>query len=423
MADFEEAERTKREGPAKPGMRQGAALPPVAEIEADFLSGLLEEDAAHRSSGDSRRQHQTAAERAQWDRLVPINLTGRGMPSELHAAYGEELEMLAADFANAQARQDPSIVHAELKALLQRTGAVLDPSSDEYHEAGLAILRAHVRTYELKLERQRGKVVATPARSTNRGPKLSEAFEAWRAGSGARGGKKPSDRTLMEASYAVRRLTEWHGDIRLGDFTRELARDFRDALATVPTRLPDKLKRLPMRELLAKDLKAYPPVHAATVNKTLTILAAIISHAEAAGRLDAVSGFRNPFGKGMKLGINERGEERRQEFSAGDLKAIFGTGVFHNGERPKGGGGEAAYWLPLLALLSGARQGELAQLRVMDLAKDAETGVWHLDIGTAGGRSIKTASSRRKVPLHPALGGVDSYRSHMTIAAMVTMAA
>ena len=143
-----------------------------------------------------------------------------------------------------------------------------------------------MRTYELKLERQRGKVVATPARSTNRGPKLSEAFEAWKAGSGARGGKKPSDRTLLEASYAVRRLTEWRGDIRLGDLSRELARDFRDALATVPNRLPDNLKRLPMRELLARDLKAYPPVHAATVNKTLTILAAIISHAEAVGRLE-----------------------------------------------------------------------------------------------------------------------------------------
>lgn len=36
-----------------------------------------------------------------------------------------------------------------------------------------------------------------------------------------------------------------------------------------------------------------------------------------------------------------------------------------------------------------------------------EAGVWHLDIGTAGGRSIKTASSRRKIPLHPKLEWID----------------
>ncbi len=35
--------------------------------------------------------------------------------------------------------------------------------------------------------------------------------------------------------------------------------------------------------------------------------------------------------------------------------------------------------------------------------QDPETGVWCLDIGTSGGRNIKTASSRRKVPLHPEL--------------------
>ncbi len=50
--------------------------------------------------------------------------------------------------------------------------------------------------------------------------------------------QEPGERTLLEADYAVRRLTEWHGDIRLGDLTREKARDFRDNLARVPTRLP-----------------------------------------------------------------------------------------------------------------------------------------------------------------------------------------
>ena len=41
----------------------------------------------------------------------------------------------------------------------------------------------------------------------------------------------------------------------------------------------------------------------------------------------------------------------------------------------KGGAGEAAYWLPLLALFTGARLEELAQLRVSDLASEEGLGL------------------------------------------------
>jgi integrase len=195
-----------------------------------------------------------------------------------------------------------------------------------------------------------------------------------------------------------------HGDIRLGAITREKAREFRDALARVPARLPEKLRRLPIRELLkASGIEKLPPPHSATVNKTLTMLSAITSHAEREGLMDVVPGFVNPFGKGLKLAVDEREAESREPFTAGDLTAIFSTGIYTRQERPKGGGGEAAYWLPLIALFTGARQGEIAQLRIGDLRQDRETGTWFFDISTEGGRTIKTASSRRKVPLHPEL--------------------
>ncbi|BAU92835.1 lambda integrase-like/DNA breaking-rejoining enzyme [Methylorubrum populi] len=174
---------------------------------------------------------------------------------------------------------------------------------------------------------------------------------------------------MLEAERSVRRLKEWHGDIRLGDLTREKAREFKDALARVPTRLPADLRRLPMRDLLKQELKGYPTQHAAPINKTLNILSAIVSHAEAARSLDTVPAFKNPFGgKGIKLVVDARAADERQPFSAADLKATFSTGVYRSGERPRGARGEAAFWLSLTALLSGARQGELAPLRVMDVA-------------------------------------------------------
>lgn len=65
----------------------------------------------------------------------------------------------------------------------------------------------------------------------------------------------------------------------------------------------------------------------------------------------------------------------------------------------------ADYWLPLLALFTGARKGELAKLRAEDVAKDDATGCYMLSIteDKHEGKSLKTASSWRTVPVHPEL--------------------
>ncbi|MGA7326889.1 MAG: hypothetical protein WBX25_20965 [Rhodomicrobium sp.] len=47
------------------------------------------------------------------------------------------------------------------------------------------------------------------------------------------------------------------------------------------------------------------------------------------------------------------------------MNLIFSFPIFTKGERPKGGGGEAAKWLPLLAAFTGARLEELGQALVL----------------------------------------------------------
>ncbi len=385
--------------------RSAVAAISLAEIESRVLSDLLRRDDEERS-GDDRRRMQTSEEREEWPDLVRIaSPNARHMEEDHFHVYGDVLEEMAADYKSALARRDPRIVEPELAALLRKLGVTAELGSAWYHDAGLAILRAHVKAYGLKLQRQQGEDVPTPAAPTiERGPKLSEALASWKAGSAARGSRRPSDRTLLEARYAVRRFTELHGDLSVSEITREKARSFRDALAKTPTRLPERLRRLPLPKLLeSKELAALPSPHAATVNKSITLLAAIISHAEREGHTDNIAGFANPFGKGLKLVVSERNADGREPFTHPDLAAIFSTGVYARNDRPRGGGGEAAFWLPVIALLSGARQGELAQLRVNDLAQDAESGVWHFDISGSDGRSLKTAASRRKVPVHPEL--------------------
>jgi integrase len=69
------------------------------------------------------------------------------------------------------------------------------------------------------------------------------------------------------------------------------------------------------------------------------------------------------------------------------------------------------FWLPLLCLFLGMRPNEAAQLHLADL-KRTKKGTWYLDIqatadedehSTTTVKTLKTAASRRKIPLHPEL--------------------
>jgi len=93
----------------------------------------------------------------------------------------------------------------------------------------------------------------------------------------------------------------------------------------------------------------------------------------------------------------------RDAFTVDELNTLFGAPVFTSGERPEAGGGEAAFWLPLLALYSGARRSELAGLCADDV-REVE-GVWCLLFveDKKIGRRLKSATALRTVPVHPKL--------------------
>ncbi|WP_146163462.1 DUF6538 domain-containing protein [Sphingomonas fennica] len=119
--------------------------------------------------------------------------------------------------------------------------------------------------------------------------------------------------------------------------------------------------------------------------------------------------------KGTAIPDPQAKKKRRKPFDLAALKAIFGGPVHAKGDRPEGGKGEAAYWLPVLALYTGARVRELAQLRRSDVREmeypDAEGEMhkgWFLNItededdeGLAN--AIKNDGSERLVPVHPKL--------------------
>jgi integrase len=82
--------------------------------------------------------------------------------------------------------------------------------------------------------------------------------------------------------------------------------------------------------------------------------------------------------------------------------------VHAEAQRPTGGKGEAAFWVPLLALHSGARREELCQLLVTDVRERDGVPFLALTEENEHGRrdglkALKTDSSAREVPIHPRL--------------------
>lgn len=90
---------------------------------------------------------------------------------------------------------------------------------------------------------------------------------------------------------------------------------------------------------------------------------------------------------------------RRLPFEPQDLQLIFDNDCYinKNASRPHW------FWLPVLGLFTGARIEELCQLRLSDIRRDKDTGIWFFDFNEHAGKRLKNEASIRRVPLHDTL--------------------
>jgi len=206
------------------------------------------------------------------------------------------------------------------------------------------------------------------------GTTLPELVRKWAAE------RKPDTRTISIMDRVVRRFHEFVGALPAEQIERRHVVGFKDKL-----------------------LESGQTV--TNTNKQLTNLSTLLNYAASNLLLPA-----NP-AAGLKLLEQKRAKEARYPFDLAALNAIFAGPVHAEGARPKGGAGEAAYWLPLLGLFTGARVEELAQLRPEDVypesyrdSADMECSAWVIAITDRGeGQGLKNASSRRRVPVHAEL--------------------
>jgi integrase len=329
--------------------------------------------------------------------------TGSGLSDRMMHKIDEDASIVLSDAREALARGNVNFIRYELNELLQLFRINLDPSCADYRKVALAVIKAYVRALEGVLARNRGTPIDSPtfiepsSKAPVSGCSLRAAYEGWDK-------MEPRKRsTQLEFSKGIDRFIELHGNLDVIQINRTHVREFRNAAQLVPRHRAGKLRDAPLPELVDYTRK-HPGTEcivAATINKWLNCLGAVLNWARKNGLIpddvvwsDPVSGMRLP-----------EVRSQRQPWEPEELSLLFGSPIYLRGERPTGGKGEAAYWLPLLALFSGARVNELAPICADDIKHDPASDVHFMTVieDDEAGRSVKTETSLRAVPVHPEL--------------------
>ncbi|MDP1673887.1 MAG: site-specific integrase [Burkholderiales bacterium] len=298
-----------------------------------------------------------------------------GLSEEEYLRLEDQLRHFEAAGRSAVARGDLKKWESRIDDWLWGHGFELPRESESYRKFGYAFVKAQFRATIDRQARQRGEAVDTPhaepfvpANPPAAGSRetLQGLFEYWEQ----QATRKP--KTQHEFKTAVGYFAKQHGNLSADTITKAHIVAFKDAL------IGDGLAR-------------------ATVQKKLGALSAILQLAHDNDKIPF-----NP-ARGVKVVKMKVEQKARVSFSKDDLRGIFGSPVFKLGERPRGGAGDAAYWIPMIALTTGARLGEIGQLRLADLQQEDDIHFFNItDEGE--GNSVKAVSSRRRVPIHPQLG-------------------
>ena len=104
----------------------------------------------------------------------------------------------------------------------------------------------------------------------------------------------------------------------------------------------------------------------------------------------------NPF-EGLKLKISRNPLEDKDPFTPQELRTIFNSNQYNLEafEAP------SKFWIPIIALFTGARRQEVSQLRPCDIFQDSD--FYGMSIVQSSGPLKKDRLSEHKVPLHPKL--------------------
>ena len=226
--------------------------------------------------------------------------------------------------------------------------------------------------------------------SLNQGITLKQLTENYFA---AQEQAKLTASTIMEYKIRFRVMMELMGaDKPIKTITRQDCRLFQQQVLVLP---PNAYKRFPKMGLVqiiahAKHDK-LEPMAPKTVNQHISCLNLLMEWACRERLLDA-----NP-AKGLWVEETKLFKDKRDPFTIEQLNAIFDNDMMRSYHQAN----SARFWVPMLALWTGARLNEICQLMLADIGQ--EDGIYYIRIADGEGKQVKTVSANRIIPVHPEL--------------------
>jgi integrase len=218
--------------------------------------------------------------------------------------------------------------------------------------------------------------------------------------------EKRHPKYVQKAPRVIKMLIDICGDLPPDDYEPEDIDHFLKRIKFLP-RNPEKNKEHRDRwakmnfDQISVDVETRvirPRITNETIKDHVAQLAAFFSFCKARRYMDE----ERPLAKQLGIDSSTQSEERRDPFSVDDLRRIFDPQLYAGRNLPH------TFWPPLIALYTGARCNEIAQLYLDDIVNDdiEHPERWRFMIRIGPGRTdqrLKNKFSNRSIPMHPRL--------------------
>lgn len=364
------------------------------------------------------------AGRVTWtdDPLVRLNATIEVIAMKDAAKMDREHRAIQLDMLKKHlASGETALIEWKADDVIQSERLLVAKGSPAYRDLCQRLQRAQVEVLERAAERDAGNWTGVPAdpivvpadltqgkRVAAPGETLMELYDKFKA---ERIGDARPD-TWDQNRKIVKLFAEFVGEAsHVSVVTRKAVRNWKQELARWPVKAADSkaFQGMSFRKVIeANETVKKPAISQKSINKYLAALGSFARWLLQNEYID------DDVMSGMYLSIDKR-KKNRFPFTEQQLQTIFGSPLFSTclGDDAESKPGNVAvrnwrYWIPLIAIYSGARLGELCQLLTADVRQ--LHGVWIFHITEVGdededgsGKSTKTGGSMRVVPVHSRL--------------------
>jgi integrase len=253
--------------------------------------------------------------------------------------------------------------------------------------------------FEIKTPRKVVGGPTSPRQIADDIPVISELAEEWISD------KNPSELVRFLLRKIIRRYIEVSGDLPVNEIKKLHVRNFLVRLRDCPKSLPQRLKGRSLETAIAygKLHPEVPKLAVSTINAHCTYLRLIFNWAFLRDYVQYNAAA------GLHVKDTRPRAAKRLPYNIDDLKMLFEKSPLYTGHMPvirtRSGPHiyrDARFWLPLIALFTGARLGELMNLSPDDLRRENQIDYFDITKGATLKR-VKSRASERRIPVHPEL--------------------